>query len=440
MLSPFRHQRRLHGPARWETAAGEVLQAGEYDGDQLVSWNGEPVIDYLEDWIATGKINDPIEIQRLRGRGVSPVMVDYSQWPFRNSQARGFNEAFMPDKSLDDRVTQLEQIVATQSDMQVHFAYRRRSTILAQPAGLAIALSPNLRRDKVSFNGTLRQPLHFREAISALHDVVISDLTYKPKDDTAYQAYKKQEQERENAIRRMAHQTARKEIEAKRAEPIPPGLEAEYRRCRKVYWDARQAYSNYIAWRDPELWRLLMPCDPVVTVAPDVLLFECFSADESSYGCLSVNRDAFNTEQDVALGTTNVDYSWALYEHFQQLRSYRETRFLLDPTGFEVQTQESAEHREEKIPLPPGWLRGFMAAKAGIVEQPGQANATKILLRESRKSVWSTPSCAESTAKSQVVTSEKLSARVGLLTLFRQLVFTFRNPLLAKLFRFDEDW
>jgi len=84
-----------HGPARWETAAGEVLQAGEYDGDQLVSWNGEPVIDYLEDWIATGKINDPIEIQRLRGRGVSPVMVDYSQWPFRNSQARGFNEAFM---------------------------------------------------------------------------------------------------------------------------------------------------------------------------------------------------------------------------------------------------------------------------------------------------------------------------------------------------------
>jgi hypothetical protein len=251
--------------------------------------------------------------------------------------------------------------------MQVHFAYRRRSTILAQPAGLAIALSPNLRRDRVSFNGTLKQPLHFREAISALHDVVISDLTYKPKDDSAYQAYKKQEQERENAIRRVAHQQTRKEIESQRAVPIPPGLEAEYRRWRKVYWDARQAYSNYIARHDPELWRLLMPCDPVVTVAPDVLLFECFSADESSYGCLSVNRDAFNTEQDVALGTTNVDYSWSLYEHFQQLRSYRETRFLLDPTGFEVQTQESAEHREEKIPLPPGWLRGFMQLQSAMV-------------------------------------------------------------------------
>src|SRR5262249_38518461 len=130
--------------------------------------------------------------------------------------------------------------------------------------------------------------------------------------------------------------------------------------------NARQQYSNYIARHDPELWRLLMPCDPVVTVAPDVLFFECFSADESSYGCLTVNREAFAAEHDVALGTTNVDYSWALYEHFQQLRSYRETRFLVDPSGFEVQTTETDGHREEKIPLPPGWLRGFMNMQAAM--------------------------------------------------------------------------
>ena len=84
---------------------------------------------------------------------------------------------------------------------------------------------------------------------------------------------------------------------------------------------------------DPELWRLLVPCDPVITVAPDCLFFECFSADESSYGCLTVDRSAFERERDVALGTTNVDYSWTLYEHFQSMRSYRETRFLVDPAG-----------------------------------------------------------------------------------------------------------
>jgi hypothetical protein len=115
-----------------------------------------------------------------------------------------------------------------------------------------------------------------------------------------------------------------------------------------------------------ELWRLLMPCDPVITVAEDILFFECFSADESSYGCLSVDRDAFSASEQVSLGTTNVDYSWALYEHFQKLRSYRETRFLVDPAGFEVQTENQADYREEKIDLPAGWLRGFMQLQAAM--------------------------------------------------------------------------
>jgi len=70
------------------------------------------------------------------------------------------------------------------------------------------------------------------------------------------------------------------------------------------------------------MWRLLMPCDPVVTVADDVVFFECFSADESSYGCLTVNRDdGFGRSEQLQLGTTNVDYSWNLYHEFQSLRS-----------------------------------------------------------------------------------------------------------------------
>ena len=104
----------------------------------------------------------------------------------------------------------------------------------------------------------------------------------------------------------------------------------------------------------------------MITVAPDCLFFECFSADESSYGCLTVGRDAFESERDVALGTTNVDYSWALYEHFQKLRSYRETRFAIDPSGFEVSIEQTEGLREEKIELPPSWLRGFMQIQAAM--------------------------------------------------------------------------
>jgi hypothetical protein len=117
---------------------------------------------------------------------------------------------------------------------------------------------------------------------------------------------------------------------------------------------------------NPELWRWLMPCDPVITVADDVVFFECFSADESSYGCLSVSREAFGAGSAVNLGTTNVDYSWDLYNHFQSLRTYRETRFLIDPTGFEVVTDHAPGYREEKIDLPPGWLRGFMTTQEAM--------------------------------------------------------------------------
>ncbi len=250
--------------------------------------------------------------------------------------------------------------------MQMSFAYRGRSVLSQWSGGVAISLAPNLRRDRVSFVGTLRSPLRFREAISALHDVVISDLRFKPKDKSAYEAYKAEERKREEALRRAAMQTARQEIYARQPEPISADFEKKFEHLRSTYWDARQKYANWLYANDPEVWRKLMPCDPVITVAPDVLFFECFSADESSYGCLTVDRGAFSAEKDVALGTTNVDYSWALYEQFQKLRSYRETRFTVDPAGFEVKTEQMENYREEKIDLPQSWLRGFMQLQAAM--------------------------------------------------------------------------
>ncbi len=250
--------------------------------------------------------------------------------------------------------------------MKVQLAYSRRSTIVQGATGLDIALSTNTRRDRVSFHGTLTQPLRFREAISALHDVVVSDLRYKPRDRSAYEAYLAEQKAREAAVYRAAYQEKKAEFDALSGQPMPDGLEADFKKQRKLYWKARDRYNRYLMLHDWELWRLIMPCDPVITVAPDVLFFECFSADESSYGCLTVDRDAFDHEQDVALGTTNVDYSWALYEHFQKLRSYRETRFTVDPSGFEVATESADAHIEEKIDLPNSWLRGFMQLQSAM--------------------------------------------------------------------------
>ena len=226
--------------------------------------------------------------------------------------------------------------------MNLTLAYRGRSAIVSGRAGLAVSLAPNLRRDRVGFDGTLRHPVRFREAIGALHDVVVSDLRFMPRDKSAYEAYAAEQKKaaRPSSARPWSSRRGRRSSKRCRNSPTPSPKAsiAASGRCARSTGTPAQKYANHLSKHDPELWRLLMPCDPVITVAPDVLFFECFSADESSYGCLTVDRDAFAAERDVALGTTNVDYSWTLYEHFQKLRSYRETRFPIDPAGFEVQT------------------------------------------------------------------------------------------------------
>jgi hypothetical protein len=251
--------------------------------------------------------------------------------------------------------------------MNLKFSYLGHSRLSPIPGGQLLSFAPNLAREPVSFDAPLLQPLRFREAISALHDVVVSDLRFKPRDKTAYEEWKKTERSRMVSLRQQAYQQAKKEILAQRDEVVPPDLERQFAHCRSLYWDARLKYSDYLRRNDQQLWRMLMPCDPVITVAEDVVFFECFSADESSYGCLTVDRHStFGNSADTRLGTTNVDYSWNLFEHFQSLRSYRETRFRVDPAGFSVATAGNADYREEKIDLPDGWLRGFMQTQAAM--------------------------------------------------------------------------
>src|SRR5262249_49199043 len=153
--------------------------------------------------------------------------------------------------------------------------------------------SPNLARSRVFFDAELRHPLRFREAVSALHDVVVGDLRFKKKDKSAYEQWKKEQAEKDAEIRRVLQSKA-KQTELSRIvkEPLPKDLEGAFRRMHRLYWDARVRWANELSRDDPELFRHLVPCDPVVTVAPDVVYFECFSKDESAYGCLTVDREA----------------------------------------------------------------------------------------------------------------------------------------------------
>ncbi|MDP3277055.1 MAG: SWIM zinc finger family protein [Deltaproteobacteria bacterium] len=244
--------------------------------------------------------------------------------------------------------------------MNIDLRYLGRSEIRRNGSDETLSFAPNLSRSPVFFDGQLRYPLRFREAMSALHDVVIGDHKFRKRDKAAYQAWRTQQDEAEVQLRREIYdKTKRAEVERIAREPLPPNLDSDFRRLHSQYWTARRKWASELMRSDPELFRHLVPCDPVVTVAPDVVFFECFAKDESSYGCLMVDRDAFEGERKSGLGTTNVDYSIALYEHFQGLRSYRPTRLQVDPTGFEVKLEGQSSLREEKIELPPSWLKGF---------------------------------------------------------------------------------
>ncbi|MEN1678433.1 MAG: SWIM zinc finger family protein [Planctomycetota bacterium] len=251
--------------------------------------------------------------------------------------------------------------------MNLEVAYQGRSGLAPTAGGAnALRLAANLRREAVAFDAAFRLPLRFREAISALHDVVINDLRFKPRNREEYQAWRQAQSLRDQGIRRAEYKRLKQEVLADRPE-LPPDFEENYNALRKKYWRLRGRHARRLWLRNPEMWRLLMPADPVVTVAEDVVFFECFSADQSSYGCLTLDREsAFGASTSLALGTTNVDYSWALYDHFQSMRSYRETRLKVDPEGVEAVTTGSGGHREEKIDLPDGWLRGFMQVQSAM--------------------------------------------------------------------------
>ena len=252
--------------------------------------------------------------------------------------------------------------------MNLSLSYIGRSQLRHSSGGQRILeLAPNLSRDKVALDAVLKEPIRFREAISTLHDVVVNDLTFKPRDKSAYEEWKKQQAVRERAIRQGAMQTARETVAAGRAPKPTAEMQQQHRQALDRYWKARSQLNVRLREENETLWRRLMPYDPVITVADDVVFFECFSSDESSYGCLTIDRDAcFATAQEACVGTTNVDYSWELYHNLQSLRTYRETRFSINSEGFSVQTSDHVDYREEKIELPEGWLRGFMRLQAAM--------------------------------------------------------------------------
>jgi predicted DNA-binding WGR domain protein len=213
----------------------------------------------------------------------------------------------------------------------VTLRYAGPSQVLAEGGGATLALFGEVQRGDVRGGGVVKDALLVREALSALHEVVKSDFRYVPRDRTAYLAY-----------RRMKQQAA--------------GL---------TLWDAQRAFVDWVARNDPMALGVL---DPIVSVHPDELFLEVFSKDEGSYAKLGIDWAAIEGGGERRCGTTNIDFSDALFGGVQRLRSYRETRLEVGREAVALRTPEAGaavgEVIEKKVTVPDTWLRGFLQVQS----------------------------------------------------------------------------
>lgn len=243
--------------------------------------------------------------------------------------------------------------------MEFRYQYHGKTQVDDGAAAQHFAFAPDLLRPRVAFDAVLRRDglTHWpvREALSALHDVVVSDLRARGRDKTAYKAWLAENEQQ--LLARFMQRGA--DVQA-RLDELMRELQAVMRQKSGVIGPFLQAQGKYFNWlytANRDAWFVL---DPVITVHPGRVLFEAFSQDESSYCAVSISHEAFARTGEMAFGTTNIDYSASLYEEFQKIRDYRDTRLALDPEGFAVQAEGDPERREEKIELPDSWLQGFL--------------------------------------------------------------------------------
>jgi hypothetical protein len=227
-----------------------------------------------------------------------------------------------------------EQEAATESGSatdasrtSVQFSYPNVSQVINEEGRSSLELAGNTKRDPVSAQGKVIDTIRFREALSALYDIVSSDFRYIPKDRTAYLAFQ-----------RMRKQSS------------SLGM-----------WEAQKAYVDWLQRNDPLAFFIL---DPVISVHPDELAFEVFSKDEGTYAKLSMDWSAFELQGTPKYGTTNIDFTSSLYNGIQVMRSYRETQFSIGETQTKVSTSGENEVLEKTIQVPDSWLRGFLQVQA----------------------------------------------------------------------------
>ena len=182
---------------------------------------------------------------------------------------------------------------------------------------------------------------------------VVSDYKYRPRDRLAFFTWLAEQDRKFLAALALKSQPAKERLED--LEDRLRELDEAHKERLKPFHQARLAYFNHVYQNQYELQLLL---DPVITVHPDEVSFEAFSRDESTYARLAAKYELFEKVREFECGTTNIDFSTRLHGEMERMRSYRSTRFDVDPGGFTMTTGDAVQ-KEKKIALPDSWVSGF---------------------------------------------------------------------------------
>ena len=168
--------------------------------------------------------------------------------------------------------------------MQFRYQYYGKTTTDNSDTAQAFSFAPDTLRPPTFFEGQLRPGAHlaFREALSALHAVVVSDQRYRGRDQSAYREWL-EANEGQLLAQYMSGAVAAK-AEAARVSEELDALRKRKRSLLDPFYKAQRRYFDWLYQANRDAWYVL---DPVITVHPERLLFEAFSQDESTYCAVS---------------------------------------------------------------------------------------------------------------------------------------------------------
>jgi len=187
---------------------------------------------------------------------------------------------------------------------------------------VVVTLATDPSRPPVPFDATIRHPERFRAALGAFLGVVVADIPQPPARSRS-----------------------------------TPWADADSS-LRVEYAQARRARARSLIDQDPDLWRIRLPVDPVVTVADDAWIVEGFSADQSAYARVSVSFDEFLTNKNVQVGTTSFAASPTFLCSLDQIRGNLGARLRM------VELNAPSSNRQPSQPT--GWLRGFAGIQTAM--------------------------------------------------------------------------